>query len=230
MSNDNSQYSEDVFKVLDFLEDRYKSELELLWQRSVFVASFLLLLFTGYGSYVLKSLEIVKDKEAILYNKFVLLLGDYMFNSVSICILSVAFILSSIWYLIARGSKACFEQYENAIGETYKKYIKDKIYGSEFLRPYFGISMPKSIFSAGAFSVSKLNIIIPMIFMCLSFVLIVYHTIYLFHLNMIRDKAECWRLLLVTIIPFLSIGVCIITYCISKSSWHLKKKHKITKI
>ena len=76
-------------------------ELTSLWQKSVFLFSFIMLCFTGYGALLLKTTE----KDANLF-----FLYEYMLG---ISILGI--ILSYIWLTMVKGSKAWYEVYEKTI-------------------------------------------------------------------------------------------------------------------
>ena len=82
-------------------------ELSHLWQRSIFLTAFLVMCFTGYGSLLLKICEYVTDD-----NKYI------PFCILSIACLCVAFlgiILSALWIMMGKGSKAWYEKYEIAL-------------------------------------------------------------------------------------------------------------------
>ena len=77
-------------------------ELKHLWQRSIFLGAFLLGAFAGYGKLVLQCCE--KGNAFGLKN-----------NSVGFAIALIGLVLSLLWIMLAKGSKAWYERYESAI-------------------------------------------------------------------------------------------------------------------
>lgn len=128
-------------------------ELTSLWQKSIFLFSFIMLCFTGYGALLLKTTE--KDANLVF-------LYEYMLG---ISILGI--ILSYIWLTMVKGSKAWYEVYEKTIYQLeteifdsakdkakyvegeYAKVFRDKMDDKLFLG-----------FNGGPFSPSKVNLFI----------------------------------------------------------------------
>ncbi|WP_373135424.1 RipA family octameric membrane protein [Phocaeicola plebeius] len=142
-------------------------ELSHLWQRSIFLTAFLVMCFTGYGSLLLKICEYVTDD-----NKYI------PFCILSIACLCVAFlgiILSALWIMMGKGSKAWYEKYEIALYniERNRDYseetVIDNMDNAELIHgnlpePH---SLDTKLFTtnAGKFSVSRINIAIGQISM-----------------------------------------------------------------
>lgn len=153
----------EVYKRL--LETR-DFELTTFWQRSIFLGTFLSLSYTGYGVLGLKLLE-TKGGEAIW------LVG----NLFAIVIACFGIIVSTLWILMAKGSKLWYEWQETAIsafvhGLAPKSafdadYIQDaaafKIgWTAEFDNRWREVKKDNFLFSpnGGPFSVSKVTICI----------------------------------------------------------------------
>lgn len=134
-------------------------ELSHLWQRSVFLTAFLLLAYTGYGVLML---QVMTADWGMLQMRVLLCVG--------LVILLVGMLLSQLWIMMAKGSKAWYEVYEHAIYEiehnpvyaseiVVDKMPKDGVIHGEVI----GDEKPnESLWSvhAGAYSPSKINIVI----------------------------------------------------------------------
>lgn len=141
-------------------------ELSHLWQRSVFLTAFLLLVYTGYGAVIL---NVFTNSNMNGGNVRILL-------SVGLAILLIGMLFSQLWIMMAKGSKAWYEVYEHAIFEiehnsTYASEIvtskmqEDRVIHGEvisFEKPDNSLFTMK----AGAFSPSKINIMIGQISFC----------------------------------------------------------------
>lgn len=86
---------EELWRCRDF-------ELKHLWQRSIFLASLLVVVYMGYGSLIGNSFE--KG-----------LCGKMAVNCYGFGIAFIGIILSLLWIMLAKGSKAWYERYESAI-------------------------------------------------------------------------------------------------------------------
>ncbi len=138
-------------------------ELSHLWQRSVFLTAFLLLVYTGYGALILNVFTLPTIDSFKL--KILLLVG--------LVILLIGMMFSQLWIMMAKGSKAWYEVYENAIYEiehspvyateiVISKMPKDGVIHGEVM----GLEKPDDSLwtvKAGTFSPSKINIMIGQI-------------------------------------------------------------------
>src|SRR5690554_5979799 len=91
-------------KILERLDQYRAIEINNLWQRSVFLGTFLVLGYTGYG---------------VLINNMIL--GSFKVDNLNLphflacALVCVNMIFSVLWIAMAKGSKAWYEAYENAI-------------------------------------------------------------------------------------------------------------------
>ena len=145
-------------------------ELSHLWQRSIFLTTILILCFTGYGVVTMKLCEQVE----IDVNSSV-----YVLNNIALVLCIINIMFSSLWIMMAKGSKAWYERYERAIDafECDKKYSSSEVIstgvneseigGFQFqnLTSYDRPDVRDCIFSCkgGGYSPSKINIAIGQI-------------------------------------------------------------------
>lgn len=99
----------DIYKCLWMCRD---FELTHLWQRSVFLGGFLLACFASYGGLVV----------AVLGRGNLGLDGRWIANGAAFGICFVGTVLSLLWIMMAKGSKAWYELYENAIVALANRY------------------------------------------------------------------------------------------------------------
>lgn len=139
-------------------------EISNLWQRSLFLSAFLVLLFTIYGNLVSNMFK-----------------GDYenrLVLSEICCGLALAgFVFSLIWIMMGKGSKAWYEIYERRICEIEEEDDlgipeKYRMGASTSPREFDG-----NIFTnkAGKYSLSKLNIMIGHVLAIIWFIILVVH-------------------------------------------------------
>lgn len=184
------------------LERLYKCrdlEISNLWQRSVFLSVFLILCFSAYG-YLMS--EMVKVNDHIVYENMSInskmdnLIGSLKikesthyalqnYNLVAICISCVSIIFSILWIGIAKGSKAWYEVYEDAICRFEDKYFKElgiinEGKGNDFRmgKMSFPPSQKNDSFfatKAGGYSPSRINIAIGQISLIGWMIICVFH-------------------------------------------------------
>lgn len=149
-------------------------EIDHVWQRAVFLSAFLLACYAGYGGMILglATAEHVRVPLAIV-------------NLVGFCIAMIALLLSLVWIMMAKGSKAWYEHYEEAI-DAFEKNHRGAFGGSCVARvknadeTISGFKRPKTSSwlwntSGGAFSVAKINIVIGHISAVIWFGVILMH-------------------------------------------------------
>lgn len=144
-------------------------EISNLWQRSIFLSAILVLLFTGYGGSCVKLIETPTT-------------DAYWFNLLSLAISVVGLCFSCLWIMMAKGSKMWYEIYEERI---FKIEQESEIGIDAKWRMESGKgSRPKDAkltnTNAGAFSVSRINVLIGHVMFVIWFVAITVHLIITF--------------------------------------------------
>ena len=144
-------------------------ELSHLWQRSVFLGAFLILTFTGYG-YLLFAEG--KDSRILEHSSVC------AFHLIALGLAFAGSVISILWIMMGKGSKAWYEVYESRICdiETRKEMgIEENyrmgFYGSEVK------AIDDSLFSyrGGKYSLSKINIAIGLLSLILWFCIGTFH-------------------------------------------------------
>lgn len=157
-NNDNDKFTtKDLYKELFHCRD---FELQHLWQRSIFLAGFMVALFTLYGNFVGDNF-IKNESNQITIHYFAFFIG------------CVGIILSQLFIMMIKGSKRWYEQFEHSIYWFYENIEKTDLFSEELIKyfnhdkfPRFGklssTTINTSLFSrnAGNYSVSKINIVL----------------------------------------------------------------------
>ena len=161
----------DIYKCLWMCRD---FELQHLWQRSVFLTAFLIACFTAYGGLVAAVIE----KSVSVENRWIV-------NGAAFGICLVGTVLSLLWIMMAKGSKAWYERYENAIKAFVKEYPEafegdlDKLEGFEWqnLSAYEKPDLSNWLWNAkgGAYSPSKINAAIGYVSLVVWIILALVH-------------------------------------------------------
>ena len=158
----------DLYK--EFWECR-NFEIDHLWQRSIFLAVFLLAIAAGYGTFVndhlkefLPSPEATKESSPLIF-----------FHGISLALCLLGIVFSQLWIMMAKGSKRWYERYEASISSFYNN-IHYKLFTKKTIDlikqkkiPFFGNLEERDIndsllsVKGGYFSVSKVNIFIGQI-------------------------------------------------------------------
>ena len=153
-------------KEKTILENLYRCrdlELNNLWQKSIFLAPFLILCFTGYGF--------------LLYE---LITGNKLSENINILCIALCFIsaiFSMLWIYMFKGSKAQYELCERAITQYEQRELNIPYgYAMGTLR-HNKIEFDNNLLStkAGKFSPSKINIVIGQVSLWLWIVCFVSH-------------------------------------------------------
>lgn len=209
-------------------------ELSHLWQRSIFITTFIVLVYTGYGAIwlnVLKSdtnsnqiINTTKENSAneILSNTN----KDYKYNSdnsisfmtancISIFIAILGYILSLLYIMMGKGSKFWYECYEGLINNIEYEKSKNEFYiqsaGEYIEENKVNNSLLKR--TAGRYSVSKINIILGQISALVWIFILLIHIILLIY-------PKLFNLIFSDNIKYISIAVVVtfsivITICIT---------------
>lgn len=180
MSN---KFSKDKTYILDKFYKSYNREIDTLWQHSLFLTAFITGVFVAYG----KVFEIVVKLKCVVYEEFI----SYSLILFSIAVVGIIF--SFLWVCMSKASKANQEIYEAKIGIMSKKLeidasqctenidsdsffeetgVDPKIIGivnRKKMTKYsqWDQSINNKFFSlnAGAYSVSRINILIGYVFL-----------------------------------------------------------------
>ena len=127
-------------------------ELSHLWQRSIFITTFIILTYTGYGAIWLN------------FFKCNFTLGEFLFfisNIVSIFIATLGYILSLLYIMMGKGSKYWYERYEEYILDIEKD--SELCVMKDLCKRYFKVDESLLSRDAGKYSVSKINILLGQI-------------------------------------------------------------------
>lgn len=133
-----------------------KFEIQNLWQRSIFLITFIVILITGYAN-LIEKLLLERDKWLTNSN-----FSDIHIHVIC-CILAIlGFIFSSIWIMMAKGSKAWYEIYEKRICQIEKEL---QVRAEYKMQPGAPWRLDNSFLSTdpGTYSVSRINIILGQI-------------------------------------------------------------------
>ncbi len=210
MGNKEVQNQYEKIQPKDIYESLWRCrdfELSHLWQRSVFLTAFLLLAYTSYGVLML---QVMTVELGILQMRVLLCFG--------LVILLVGMLLSQLWIMMAKGSKAWYEVYEHAIYEiehnpdyaieiVVDKMPEDGVIHGEVL----GDEKPNdSLWSvnAGAYSPSKINIVIGQLSYAIFLSVYIAQTILMACVDvyMIRDSITT---IISLLIPLILIHCCV---------------------
>lgn len=154
-------------QIYQLLYQAYADEIKNLWQRSIFLASFMVLVWTGYGALQLKALD--KDFSVS---------AGYCLVSFGLC--GVIIILSLLWIAMAKGSKFVQEAHEEHITsfEFNNAKIKQLFCDLNIYEPILKYKKKLSAISplkAYPYSPSKINIALGWVSCFFAFVLMNYH-------------------------------------------------------
>jgi len=159
---------EDVYKELWHCRD---FELEHVWHRSIFLSAFLLGAYLAYGSCFMFAYEHA--------------LAATIANAVLCLIALLMFLLSCFWVMMAKGSKAWYEKWENAIHAYPEAFWGASLHGkvsgfrfeniSGFIKPHKSDWLWNT--EGGAYSPSRINIAIGHLSCVVSGLLVITHLI-----------------------------------------------------
>ena len=110
MDKDDRISPRDIYKCLWMCRD---FELTNLWQRSIFLGGFLLACFASYGGLVV---AVLGREKGLGLN------GRWIVNGAAFGICFGGTVLSLLWIMMAKGSKAWYELYEKAIVALANRY------------------------------------------------------------------------------------------------------------
>lgn len=147
----------------------YDSEIKNLWQRSVFLGTFMVLAWTGYASIAKKILE--ECKKSCPAN-----IDHYAFTALTLCF--VLMILSLLWIAMAKGSKFIQEAHEKHLKEynsSKNLYCDFEIYETRIENKNDNLLM-LGVLEPYRYSVSKINIVLGWFSLLIASVTLIIHT------------------------------------------------------
>ena len=194
----------DLKKIRKELYQLRTFEIQNLWQRSIFLVTFIVILLTGYG-YLIEKLLFEYDKWAT-DNGLRLMIA----HAVCATLAFLGSIFSVIWIMMAKGSKAWYEIHEKRIRKLELELNMEDKYR---MRPASPWSLDNTLFSRepGAYSVSRINILLGQILLVawgLTFGIHSISTMYLIFNP--QDERTCFspiRILITIVITLLFCGL-----------------------
>lgn len=185
--------------VYERLQKNRELEIKNLWQRSIFLATFLVLCYTAYGALIGNMLNQCLNAEKISQYNIAVILTSF-----------AGIIISVLWICMAKGSKAWQEVYEEAI-KTYEseyfinipdKYHSDNLKGDPGKRDRCLLST-----KGGPFSPSKINIVIGQISFLIWICIAIVHFAYLILTYCQNTRCLLWTILVIAFVA--TIGLII---------------------
>lgn len=165
-----------MLEYYKILYQSYADEIKNLWQRSIFLGAFMVLVWTGYGVSLLKFLDSTKEiklNQRVCCNmgcleslcEYLASVNIYHFILLGLC--GVIMILSLLWIAMAKGSKFVQEAHERHI----KKFIGNNDIAKGLycnLKDYEYLSKKDNLFFCGVlkpyrYSPSKINIALGLV-------------------------------------------------------------------
>ena len=116
MSRESDLHKLEMYKIL---YNAYADEIKNLWQRSIFLGAFMVLVWSGYGALQLKAIEL-KIEGNLAQSAEQTLSLVYISASLGLC--AVIIVLSWLWIAMAKGSKFVQEAHEAKIRQYSKRY------------------------------------------------------------------------------------------------------------
>lgn len=191
------QLREEAYKIRKF-------EIQNLWQRSIFLVAFIVIHITGYGHLIEKLLS--EYEKWLTCNETLLL----VIQTICCALAFLGSILSIIWIMMAKGSKAWYEIHENRIR---KLELELNMEDKHRMRPASPWSLHNSLFSRepGAYSVSRINILLGQILLVAWWVVFGIHSISTMYLILNPQDERTYsspiRILITIVITLLSCGL-----------------------
>lgn len=191
-------------------------EIKNLWQRSVFLSVFLILVISGYG--ILFS-KIFDGSIGVFHNGYYSL--PSMVHLAFVVLSSLGMCLSLLWIGMAKGSKYWVECYENSIDIMLGEKWENCVFSKELIslwksnddqlrlcHGYLGEKENDCNFlstNGGRFSVSRINILIGQVFFIAFIVASIFHMIWL-----VSDSVLCaYNRFLPILLLFISLAILI---------------------
>ncbi len=182
-------------------------EIEHYWHRIVFMTAFMLVTYAGYGGLVKEYLFSGAQK-----------LSSQYFHLIAIGLTFIGIVVSSLWIMISKGSKAWYEQYEKLIVVFCEKLNTPNEYllsGQYDKIKNCNIEMNNAFWStsAGSYSVSKVGIFIGQ-FSLLIWILLLGIHFCLFANNVIKPQIInlCQTIIIILLGFIILLGLAFIIF------------------
>ena len=188
-------------------------ELSHLWQRSIFITTFIVLVYTGYGAMWMNVLiksdmnsnQIINTTKENSDNEILINTNkDYQYNSnndslfmiancISIFIAILGYTLSLLYIMMGKGSKYWYECYEGLINNIELEKSKKEFYvqsaGDHIEENKVNNSLLKT--DAGEYSVSRINIILGQISASVWLIILFVHITFLICSKIFSNINKC---------------------------------------
>lgn len=198
-------------------------EIKLQWERAVFLTAFLIACFAGYGSFLLS----VHQHGAGAGN-----FSSLVINGIFITLTFVGVVLSLLWILMAKGSKAWYEHYEQAIAAFAKTKATTEVPEYMLAHRWYDMKgilrnpMSSNVFSlkGGAYSVSKIVIAIGICSLMIWSALFVIHCVDTIFgsISKFFEPNQQWGKVLVVLLAVVALAVVIFLLIKKIRSGYLK--------
>ena len=214
-NNTEKDLSEKQKMILDNLYRCRDLEINNLWQKSTFLAPFLILCFTGYGFLLYELVKedgfkyqgLLKYENLVKYEQVINVdTSITKINILCIALCAVSALFSILWILMFKGSKAQFELCERTIANYEQKELEIPYgYAMGTLR-HNEIEFDDGLLNtkAGKFSPSKVNIVIGQVSLWIWIICFVIHM--LIDLDILHSLEKGYSFVF-GIITFIVIGL-----------------------
>lgn len=205
----------DKLEKYKILYQAYADEIKNLWQRSIFLGTFMVLVWTGYGALQLKFIEHSKELSEFYV----------VYHCVSIGLCTIIIFLSLLWVMMAKGSKFVQEAHEKHIENlNFDKLNEVDIKTNQYKKLFCDLNiyedklklenkLSEDLFYSEAlkacrYSPSKINIILGCFSVIVAIILSIVHIVIAFY----NETFQCMIILA-------SIALMLICLC----SFHIRK-------
>ncbi len=195
--------------------EAYANEIHHLWQRSIFLGAFMVLVWSGYGALQLQYIS----------HKATFYLTAYHIASVMLCVAIMVF--STLWIAMAKGSKFVQEAHEKKSDkgvvtklEEYTDFYCNLNDYTKYEKTNHITSLLCCPLSAYRFSPSKINIALGYVSLLFATMLLAFHILY--GLDILQN---IWRYIQEYKILIVIIGVLIFVFVLFASTYFLKGKN-----
>lgn len=190
---------DDKLKIYELLYKAYANEIKNLWQRSVFLGTFMVLVWTGYGALQLNFIEKCAGN------------APFSYHLVSLGLCAVIIVLSLLWVAMAKGSKFVQEAHEDKIDkfDFMNRDINNIFCNLDDYEPQKHKSS-QSLFLSGSlkayrYSPSKINIALGIFSIMVAGILYVIHIMFIFCEYYKQLNLTCPLIVIIGIVLLLAV-------------------------